>query len=401
MAEVYTVSRVNNYIKNMFQADFVLNRLSVKGEVSNCKYHSSGHIYFTIKDDNSNLNCIMWRSSAAKMNFRLEQGMQVTVTGKIDLYESTGTCQLYATSIQQDGTGDLFIKYQQLKAELEEMGVFAQEYKKRIPDYAMKIGVATASTGAAIRDIINITTRRNPYVQLYLYPTLVQGEGAAPSIVKAIKALDAMNLDIIIVGRGGGSIEDLWAFNEREVAMAAFECNTPIISAVGHETDYTIIDFASDLRAPTPSAAAELAVFDYNSFMQKLTGARDRLDMAVNGVIGQYRNRTENYRLSLAKSSPEHLISDRRAKLAGLEQRISNSINSLVKDKKNRLSVFAARLDGVSPLKKLTQGYSFAVNSDGDNIRTIDEVKADDTMTLYVADGAIESKVVSTRPIKR
>lgn len=401
MAEVYTVSRVNNYIKNMFQADFVLNRLSVKGEVSNCKYHSSGHIYFTIKDDNSNLNCIMWRSSAAKMNFRLEQGMQVTVTGKIDLYESTGTCQLYATSIQQDGTGDLFIKYQQLKAELEEMGVFAQEYKKRIPDYAMKIGVATASTGAAIRDIINITTRRNPYVQLYLYPTLVQGEGAAPSIVKAIKALDAMNLDIIIVGRGGGSIEDLWAFNEREVAMAAFECNTPIISAVGHETDYTIIDFASDLRAPTPSAAAELAVFDYNSFMQKLTGARDRLDMAVNGVIGQYRNRTENYRLSLAKSSPEHLISDRRAKLAGLEQRINNSINSLVKDKKNRLSVFAARLDGVSPLKKLTQGYSFAVNSDGDNIRTIDEVKADDTMTLYVADGAIESKVVSTRPIKR
>ncbi|MGN0481798.1 MAG: exodeoxyribonuclease VII large subunit [Lachnospiraceae bacterium] len=401
MAEAYTVSKVNSYIKNMFQADFVLNRLSVKGEVSNCKYHTSGHVYFTLKDEGGTLNCVMWRSSAVKLDFKLEQGMQVIVTGKVDVYESSGAYQLYATAIQKDGTGDLFLKYQKLKFELEEMGVFSDIYKKRIPEFAMKIGVATASTGAAVRDIMNISSRRNPYVQLYLYPTLVQGEGAASSIVKAVEELDKMNLDVLIVGRGGGSIEDLWAFNEREVAMAVFNCNTPVISAVGHETDYTIIDFVADLRAPTPSAAAELAVFDYNGFVQCLEGFKDRLDIAIDNVIKDYGNRLENLRLRLARVSPDRLIDERRMKLTGYEQRMENAINAVLKDNKSRLSVMAARLDGVSPLKKLTQGYSYAVDDNGVNIKTVCDVKKDSNITLYVSDGVIDGKVVSTRAIKR
>ena len=401
MAEAYTVSKVNSYIRNMFQADFVLNRLSVKGEVSNCKYHTSGHVYFTLKDEGGTLNCVMWRSSAVKLDFKLEQGMQVIVTGKVDVYESSGAYQLYAMTVQKDGTGDLFLKYQKLKFELEEMGVFSDIYKKKIPDFAMKVGIATASTGAAVRDIMNISARRNPYVQLYLYPTLVQGDGAAASIVRAIEELDRMGLDVIIVGRGGGSIEDLWAFNEREVAMAVFNCNTPVISAVGHETDYTIIDFVADLRAPTPSAAAELAVFDYNGFVEYVEGLREKLDLSIGNIVKDYMNRLENLKLRLSRLSPDRLIDERRMKLTGYEQRMENAVNTLLMDKKNRLAVLAARLDGVSPLKKLTQGYSYAVDDNGDNVRTIGSVKKGDDITLYVSDGAIETKVVSTKTIKR
>lgn len=401
MAEAYSVSKVNSYIKRMFQEDFVLNHVSVKGEVSNCKYHTSGHIYFTIKDENSKLDCVMWRSTAAGLGFRIEQGMQLIVTGKVDIYESSGSYQLYATSIKKDGTGDLFVKYQQLKNELEEMGVFSEVYKKSIPEFATRIGIATASTGAAIQDIINISTRRNPYVQLYLYPTIVQGAAAAPSIVRAIQALDAMKLDVIIVGRGGGSIEDLWAFNEREVAMAVFDCNTPIISAVGHETDYTIIDFVSDLRAPTPSAAAELAVFDYNSYMEKLEDSRARLDMAIVGILNGYKSRLEHYGLRLNKVSPKHIIDDKKKSLELMQQRLNNAIMKKLQDNKNRLSVMAARLDGVSPLKKLSQGYGYTVDAKGINVRSVENVSSDDEITVYVADGSIDARVITTRTIKR
>ena len=266
MAGVYSVSQVNSYIKNMFTQDYLLNRISVKGEISNCKYHSSGHIYFTLKDKSGTLSAVMFASQRKGLTFTLQEGQQVVVSGSVDVYERDGKYQLYAREIKRDGNGDLFERYQKLRDELEEMGMFAPEYKQPIPKYAKTVGIVTASTGAAIRDIMNISARRNPYVQLVLYPALVQGEQAKYSIVQGIKTLDKMGLDVMIVGRGGGSIEDLWAFNEEMVARAIFECHTPVISAVGHETDVTIADYVADMRAPTPSAAAELAVFDYRQF---------------------------------------------------------------------------------------------------------------------------------------
>lgn len=393
MVQAYTVSKVNSYIKNMFQTDFVLNRISVKGEVSNCKYHTSGHVYFTLKDSGGTLNCVMWRSNAAKISFRIADGMQLIVTGKIDVYESSGTYQMYASDVKQDGTGDLFLKYQALKTELEEMGVFSDIYKKPVPKFCMRIGVATASTGAAVRDIMNIAARRNPYVQLYLYPTLVQGDGATKSIINAINALDRLDLDVIIVGRGGGSIEDLWAFNERETAMAVFNCNTPVISAVGHETDYTIVDFVSDLRAPTPSAGAELAVFDYYGFVEQCRQAKARLDGAAKNILMQYEKRLEALQLGMEKLSPERLIDDKRMQLMSYEQRLYNAAIAVLKDNKNRLSLLSARLDGMSPLKKLTQGYGYAVDENGNNIKTVSDVKKGDAIAFYVADGTIKAEV--------
>lgn len=264
----------------------MLRQVSIKGEVSNCKYHTSGHIYFTIKDAGAAMNAIMFAGSrAAGLSFHMKEGDQVIVTGSVEVYEKTGAYQLYAKKIEFDGEGNLYLKFEQLKRELEEMGMFAAEYKQPIPQYAGRIGVVTAPTGAAVQDIRNVSSRRNPYVQVILYPALVQGEGAADSIVKGIQTLDAMNLDVIIVGRGGGSIEDLWAFNEEIVARAIFDCRTPIISAVGHETDWTIADFVSDRRAPTPSAAAELAVSDYRQTLERLDNLRRRMDRNLTGRI--------------------------------------------------------------------------------------------------------------------
>ena len=261
---VYTVKQVNAYIKNMFTQDFMLNRIYVKGEVSNCKYHTSGHIYFSLKDESGTIACVMFAGQRGGLSFHMREGQQIIVLGSVNVYERTGSYQLYANEIRLDGEGALYEKYQMLKQELEEMGMFAPEYKQEIPAYAKRIGVVTAPTGAAIRDIMNISARRNPYVQLILYPAQVQGEGAKESIVRGIRMLEMKEVDVIIIGRGGGSIEDLCAFNEEEVARAIFDCTVPVISAVGHETDVTIADYVADLRAPTPSAAAELAVWDYS-----------------------------------------------------------------------------------------------------------------------------------------
>ena len=263
MKNVYTVRQVNSYIKNMFAQDFMLNRIYVKGEVSNLKYHTSGHIYFSLKDESGTIACVMFAGSRAGLSFRMKEGQQVIVLGSISVYERDGKYQLYAREIVPAGAGLLYEKFEALKKELAEMGMFAPEYKQPIPKYVRTVGIVTAPTGAAVRDIINIAGRRNPYVQLILYPALVQGEGAAESIVKGIHALEAKQVDVIIVGRGGGSIEDLWAFNEEAVARAVFDCTVPVISAGGHETDTTITDYVADLRAPTPSAAAELAVYEY------------------------------------------------------------------------------------------------------------------------------------------
>jgi len=289
---VYTVRQVNAYIKNMFTQDYMLNRIYVKGEVSNCKYHTSGHIYFSLKDESGTIACVMFAGQRGGLAFRMTEGQQVIVFGSVSVYERSGSYQLYAKEIRLDGEGVLYERYQQLKRELGEMGMFAPEYKKPIPAYVKNIGIVTAPTGAAIRDIMNIAGRRNPFVQLYLYPALVQGEGAKESIVRGIQLLDKQGVDVIIVGRGGGSMEDLWAFNEEMVARAVFDCETPVISAVGHETDTTIIDYVADLRAPTPSAAAELAVYDYYQMEYRINEYQQRL-------LRQIKVKTQMARLKL------------------------------------------------------------------------------------------------------
>ena len=326
---VYSVGQVNTYIKNMFGQDYLLNRLYVKGEVSNCKYHTSGHIYFSLKDETGAIACVMFAAQRSTLKFRLAEGQRVIVLGSVRVYERDGKYQLYANEIVLDGVGLLYERFQALKKELEEMGMFAQEYKKKIPTYCKKVGIVTAPTGAAIRDIMNISKRRNPFVQLILYPALVQGEMAAPSIAKGIEALDQLGLDVIIVGRGGGSMEDLWAFNEEEVARAIFHCQTPVISAVGHETDTTIADYVSDLRAPTPSAAAELAVFSIRDVLDKQKNYKMRMNQALSHKIYLVRKEMENYELRLKALSPKQQLIEKRTFAAELANQLDFSMNIL------------------------------------------------------------------------
>ncbi|MEG2870061.1 MAG: exodeoxyribonuclease VII large subunit, partial [Clostridium sp.] len=335
MASVYSVTQVNAYIKNMFAQDFALNRISIKGEVSNCKYHTSGHIYFTLKDGQGAIQAVMFASKRKGLAFHMEDGQQVVVKGSIEVYERDGRYQLYAGEITQEGAGDLFHRFETLRNQLEEMGMFAPEYKSPIPKYAKTVGIVTAQTGAAIRDIMNIAERRNPYVQLILYPALVQGANAAPDIVRGIETLDRMNLDVLIVGRGGGSIEDLWAFNEECVARAIFSCKTPVISAVGHETDVTIADYVADLRAPTPSAAAELAVFDYNQFAIHLEADRQMLSRALEHRLDQANARLEQYKLRLRLYDPVRQMNERRQRLQDLEAQMGRLLHQKFIDRRH------------------------------------------------------------------
>ena len=390
---VYSVGQVNSYIKNLFAQDFLLERIAVKGEVSNCKYHTSGHIYFTLKDKAGAMSAVMFAGNAKNMTFRMKDGDQVVVTGSVEVYEKMGTYQIYARQIELDGEGNLYLRFEQLKKELEEMGMFAAEYKRPIPKYAGKIGVVTAQTGAAIQDIRNISGRRNPYVQLILYPALVQGEGAAQSIVNGIHALDRMGLDIIIVGRGGGSIEDLWAFNEEIVARAIFECNTPVISAVGHETDWTIADFVSDRRAPTPSAAAELAVFDYRQMIDQLSNIKKRMDSNLSGKIEFYRERLSHIKTRVSYSSPANRLNENRKRLADFEERLLLLMQQQIKDKRQKLIMLSTRLDADSPVKKLSQGYAYVSKEDGRNIHSAADITCGDNIDIYLIDGRAKAVI--------
>lgn len=394
--KAYWVSEINRYIKHIFDSDFALGRIYIKGEVSNCKYHSSGHIYFTLKDNQSQLSCIMFASNRSGLAFELQEGQSVVVFGNITTYEREGKYQLYAKEIKLDGAGVLFEKYMQLKKDLEEEGLFASEYKQPIPTFSKKIGIVTAITGAAIHDIQNIATRRNPYIQLYLYPAQVQGQGAAETIVRGIQVLDQMDMDVIIVGRGGGSIEDLWAFNEEMVVRAIFECCTPIISAVGHETDVTIADFVADLRAPTPSAAAELAVADIREVMLQLKEYEKALLEKMTGKIQNYRNRLENRKLRLEHANPITQLQQKRQYLLGLEEKLENSMNNKLKQEKYRLAIFSERLEGLSPLRKLQQGYAYLTDAKQNAIKSIKNVKEKETIIVSVIDGDIIANVENT-----
>lgn len=393
MASVYSVAQVNSYIKNMFAQDFVMNRISVRGEISNCKYHPSGHIYFTMKDESGTLSAVMFAGQRRGLSFRLEEGQSVVVTGAVDVYERDGTYQLYAKKIELDGRGDLYERFCRLREELEEMGMFAEEYKRPIPRYAQKIGIVTASTGAAIRDIMNITARRNPFVQLILYPALVQGEGAVASICAGIRTLDEMGLDVLIVGRGGGSIEDLWAFNEEEVARAIFECQTPVISAVGHETDVTIADFVADLRAPTPSAAAELAVFDWNRFVSDCQTYEKSLVRAMSQRIQYRRNYLGWCQKRLLVQDPHFKLSEKRRNLADMEGKLNTAMEKRLTEAKHHLALASGRLQGLSPLEKISKGFGFLTNQNEHRIESISDVKVGDPITIRVLDGRVKAVV--------
>ena len=390
---VYTVKQVNSYIKNMFTQDFMLNRIYVKGEVSNCKYHTSGHIYFSLKDESGTIACVMFARQRGGLSFHMREGQQIIVLGSVNVYERTGSYQLYAQEIRLDGEGTLYEKYQMLKQELEEMGMFAPEYKKAIPRYAKRIGVVTAPTGAAVRDIMNISARRNPYVQLLLYPAQVQGEGAKESIVRGIRMLETKNVDVIIVGRGGGSIEDLWAFNDECVARAIFDCQVPVISAVGHETDVTIADYVADLRAPTPSAAAELAVWDYRQLQGYLDECRLRMNRSMTGTIRINRLRLKELDVRLSYLHPRHKLQDQQQRLIELEEELRTLMRDRVKEARHRLAIQIEKLNGLSPVRKLNQGFAYVEEADGGVVKSIRQVEKGDELTVYVTDGLIRTSV--------
>ena len=393
MKNIYTVAQINTYIKNMFMQDYLLQEVRVQGEVSNCKYHSSGHIYFTLKDKKGTLSCVMFAGNRRGLDFTLTEGQQVIAEGSIDIYERDGKYQLYARKIKKDGAGALFEQFERLKQELLERGLFAKEYKQPIPKYIRTLGVVTASTGAAIRDIINITRRRNPYVQIILYPAIVQGDAAAPSIVQGIRALEQMGVDVMIVGRGGGSLEDLWAFNTEIVAQAVFDCSVPVISAVGHETDTTIIDFVSDLRAPTPSAAAELAVYDVRSLLEQLDYSEEQLWKLMERKIQMEKLRTEQRKQLLQSYSPENKIREKRYQCIRSEEILEEAFLRILNKKKHQLQIQIERLSGLSPLHKLQQGYSYMVNCENKNVRSISQVEKGEELEVYVTDGKIITKV--------
>ena len=390
---VYTVKQVKSYIKNMFTQDFMLNRIYVKGEVSNCKYHTSGHIYFSLKDESGTIACVMFAGQRGGLSFHMREGQQIIVLGSVNVYERTGSYQLYAQEIRLDGEGTLYEKYQMLKQELEEMGMFAPEYKKAIPRYAKRIGVVTAPTGAAVRDIMNISARRNPYVQLLLYPAQVQGEGAKESIVRGIRMLETKNVDVIIVGRGGGSIEDLWAFNDECVARAIFDCQVPVISAVGHETDVTIADYVADLRAPTPSAAAELAVWDYRQLQGYLDECRLRMNRSMTGTIRINRLRLKELDVRLSYLHPRHKLQDQQQRLIELEEELRTLMRDRVKEARHRLAIQIEKLNGLSPVRKLNQGFAYVEEADGGVVKSIRQVEMGDELTVYVTDGLIRTSV--------
>ena len=375
----------------------MLHEISLKGEVSNCKYHSRGHIYFKLKDETGTIDAVMFAGNRKRgLLFPMKEGDMVIVTGSIEVYERDGKYQIYARNIEQDGRGNLYLEFEKLKQELEEMGMFAKEYKQPIPPFAKTVGIVTAPTGAAIQDIRNISARRNPFVQLILYPAQVQGLGAADSIVNGIHALDMMGVDVMIVGRGGGSIEDLWAFNEEIVARAIFECRTPVISAVGHQTDWTIADYVADLRAPTPSAAAELAVFDYRQTIAELAGLRQQMDKELSRKLAFARERLNRDKMQLHYLSPQNRLNENRHRAADYEEKLTDSMRSLIKDRRHTLSLLAGTLDSYSPVRKLSGGYAFVEGQDGKAVRSAKSVEKGDTVHIRMLDGTVHARVTET-----
>lgn len=423
MSNVYSVGQINTYIKNMFVQDFLLSAVSIRGEVSNCKYHSSGHIYFTLKDASGTLACIMFAGRRrGGLLFEMKEGDQIVAEGSVSVYERDGRYQMYCDRIRRDGVGLLNEKYEELKRKLEEQGLFDECYKQPVPRYIRTLGVVTAPTGAAVQDIINIATRRNPYVQIILYPAVVQGDKAPESIVRGIRELERQGVDVMIIGRGGGSLEDLWAFNDERVAQAVFECSIPIISAVGHETDTVITDYVADLRAPTPSAGAELAVYDYAAFLEETRGYKAALENVMRHQLQlkreQIRNRMSRFgafapairirenrmRILNSKTLLERFLQQKiregRQQAAVSEERFQSGMEYRLQRDRHRLQLLAAGLHGLSPLDRLSGGYSYAADLNGAALRGIDQIDRGDLFTVQFADGKIKARVEEKWQIK-
>lgn len=383
--KVATVSQINGYVKKILDHNIILNNVWVKGEISNFKHHYSGHMYITLKDEGGVLKAVMFKGSAQSLAFEPSDGMKVLARGRVSVYEAGGAYQLYIEEMIPDGVGELYIAYEQLKKQLEEEGLFSSEHKKPIPQFPKSIGVVTASTGAAVRDIINVITRRYPLAKIVLYPAQVQGTGAAQSIVGAIEYFNAVGgVDTLIVGRGGGSIEDLWAFNEEITARAIFNSKIPVISAVGHETDFTIADFVADLRAPTPSAAAEIAV-------PSVIELRNRINTDKNRISQNIAQRIESSRLLLKRfkmRTPKDKIDDYSLRLDALMRSMENSLRIKTMSMRNQLAEKAAKLDALSPLQTLSRGYSIPTTEDGSVIRSAEELTEGMEFTLRLKDGS-------------
>jgi len=439
MSSILTVTQVNTYIGNRLTYDPKLTDISVRGEVSNCKYSSTGHIYFSIKDENSQISCIMFRNrlTAGGLKFRLENGQAVIVNGSINVYTAGGTYSILADSIEKEGLGELFARFERLKEKLANEGLFDEQHKKQIPKYIRTLGVVTSRTGAVLHDICTVTRRRNPYVKILLSEASVQGKGAAGTLITALKRIERANPDVIIIGRGGGSFEDLFEFNDEELARTVYDCRIPIISAVGHETDFTICDFVADVRAATPSVAAELAVFDYFDFESRLVDYEYSLYESMSGKIEEAKNKCEQYRLKLLTLDPRNVLKGYKTRLPYCKERLKNAFGQVLDRNKNELSaiqdtlksgfekclsadkamlksysqrlpeifntrfvsakhrmeIYSERLDGMSPLKKLKSGFAYLEDEDGHNIRSIKKLKEGSDVTVTLADGRFASKV--------
>ena len=390
----YTVSEISAYLKNMFTEDYVLKNVCVCGEVSNCKYHSTGTIYLTLKDEGAKISVIIFAGSRKNISCRLADGIQIEASGYVSLYEKSGSYSLIVTHARAQGLGVLYEKFIKIRDELEEAGMFDEAYKKPIPQYVKKVGVVTASTGAAFQDILNVSGRRNRYVDIILYPAKVQGEGAVESIVKGIRSLDKYGVDVIIIGRGGGSIEDLWAFNDTRVAEAIFASQTPIISGVGHETDTTIADYVADMRAPTPSAAAELAIYDYDLLQGRISDIVDSMSSNMHSLLERQKFVIDRYKLRLSRLSPGTRLSRHKMRLDAKIGRMRELIHARLDDVKTSFLILSQRMKSATPLAKLEAGYAYAIGSDGKRIGKVAGLKKGDEYKMYLKDGHIEARVL-------
>ncbi len=395
-SRILTVGGLNEYVKMLIDGNPVLSNVYVRGEISNLNYHSSGHYYFSLKDENARVSAVMFKSAVVKLKFRPENGMKVVLHGRVSVYPRDGAYQLYATSLEPDGIGALTLAYEQLKRKLEGEGLFRQELKKPLPKIPSAVGIITSPTGAAVRDIINVSTRRFPFAKLVLFPSLVQGEGAEADLIRGIKYFnESKSVDVIIIGRGGGSIEDLWAFNSEALAREIFKCDIPVISAVGHETDFTICDFVSDKRAPTPSAAAELAVPDSEELKRKFGNVVSRMYALTDARIKSNRQILKMLSERRAMTQPSAYIDDKRMILISLAKELEGSMNYKLTTEKQKFARLSSVLEAVSPLKVISKGYSAVFKDGGKLVKSVDDVCEGDNVSFKLADGTIKAKVVS------
>ncbi|KOR26672.1 exodeoxyribonuclease VII large subunit [Clostridium sp. L74] len=383
-----TVSQLNRYVKNTLDADFILNNASVKGEISNLKIHSSGHIYFSLKDEGSKINCVMFKSYAYKLNFDLENGMDIIAHGNVSVYEKEGSYQLYVKEMKREGIGDLYIAFEKLKEKLKSEGLFDESNKKEIPRFCKKIGVITSPTGAALRDIINVTKRRNKGIELLIYPALVQGTDASKTLVDGIKTLNKVeDVDIIILARGGGSIEELWAFNNEDLAYTIYNSKKPIITGVGHETDFTIVDFVSDRRAPTPSAAAEIAVFDREVLIKEILNYKYTIKNSMENIIKEKRNYLNLYKQRIESNSPYNIIVNEYKNIDNLKELLNTKIKGKLNKEKDNLSKLASLLEAHNPLNVLKKGYTLVEDESNNLITEKETLKELNKINIIFKDG--------------